>query len=63
MLLNIVLRLFIKAQLFAEDKEAASGIEYAIVAAMVAAVIGIFMDPISTKVKSIFTAIQTGIGT
>jgi pilus assembly protein Flp/PilA len=30
---------------------------------MCAAVIGLFMTPISTKVKAIFTSIQTGIGT
>ena len=63
MFLDAIRKVFIKIQIFSYAREGASGIEYAIVAAMCAAVIGLFMTPISTKVKAIFTSIQTGIGT
>ena len=46
---------------FMKNKEGASAIEYAIVAAMVAAVIVTFMTPIGDQVKAIFTKIQTGL--
>jgi pilus assembly protein Flp/PilA len=63
MFLDGIRKVFIKIQILSYGREGASGIEYAIVAAMCAAVIGAFMSPISTKVKAIFTSIQTGIGT
>jgi pilus assembly protein Flp/PilA len=63
MFLDAIRRIFIKVQTLAYAREGASGIEYAIVAAICAAVIGLFMSPISTKVTSIFTSIQSGIGT
>jgi pilus assembly protein Flp/PilA len=62
MFLDVIRKVFIKIQILSYGREGASGIEYAIVAAMCAAVIGLFMTPISTKVKAIFTSIQTGIG-
>ncbi|MCO8169812.1 Flp family type IVb pilin [Pseudomonas sp. 21LCFQ02] len=46
---------------FMKNREAASAIEYAIVAAMVAAVIVTFMTPIGNEVKAIFTKIQSGL--
>lgn len=46
---------------FMKNREAASAIEYAIVAAMVAAVIVTFITPIGDKVKAIFTTISTSI--
>jgi len=46
---------------FWQDKGGASGIEYAIVAAMVAVVIVAFISPISTLVKGIFTTIQASL--
>jgi pilus assembly protein Flp/PilA len=63
MFLDAIRRVFVKIQILSYGKEGASGIEYAIVAAMCAAVIGIFMSPISTKVTSIFNSIKSGIGT
>jgi pilus assembly protein Flp/PilA len=45
----------------AKDTEGASGIEYAIVAAMVAVVIAGFGTDIGTKVSAIFTSIKGGL--
>ncbi len=56
-------KLYVKAYLLLKGKEAASGIEYAIVATMVAVVLATFVSPISSHIKSIFTSIQTSIGT
>ncbi|WP_447651948.1 Flp family type IVb pilin [Pseudomonas abietaniphila] len=44
---------------FVKNEEAASGIEYAIVVAMVAVVIVAFMTPIGTKIEGIFTSLKT----
>lgn len=52
-------KVYARAQLFLNDREAASAIEYAIVAAMVAVVVIAFISPIGTQIKSIFTTIQT----
>jgi pilus assembly protein Flp/PilA len=43
------------------DEEGASGIEYALIAAMVAIAIVAFVGPINTAVTSIFTSIQTAL--
>jgi len=43
---------------FLHRKDGASGIEYAVIAAMVAVVLATFVDPISTKITTMFTAIQ-----
>lgn len=42
-------------------KDGASGIEYAIAAAMVAAVLTTFMSPISDGLKTVFTTVQTSL--
>jgi pilus assembly protein Flp/PilA len=49
---------------FLKDEEGASGIEYALIAAMVAAVIAPFVlssDGIGSKVNAIFTGINTAM--
>ncbi|MCO6056566.1 Flp family type IVb pilin [Pseudomonas sp. MOB-449] len=50
-----------KLRKFAKEEEGASGLEYAIVAAMVAAVIVTFSGDISTRVTEIFTTITTNL--
>ncbi|CAI8890302.1 pilus assembly protein Flp/PilA [Pseudomonas sp. IT-P253] len=45
----------------AKDTEGASGIEYAIIAAMIAVVIGTFSTPISAKITTLFTSIQNAL--
>jgi pilus assembly protein Flp/PilA len=47
---------------FVKNEEAASGIEYAIVVAMVAVVIVAFMTPIGSRITEIFTDLQTKLG-
>lgn len=42
-------------------KDGASGIEYAIAAAMVAAVLSTFVEPISTNVKTIFGNVESSM--
>ncbi|MGY2376087.1 Flp family type IVb pilin [Pseudomonas sp. SDO524_S393] len=54
-------KVWVKVQIAFSAREGASGIEYAIVAAMCAAVIGIFMSPISQRVKALFDVIQASI--
>ncbi|MGY2402379.1 Flp family type IVb pilin [Pseudomonas sp. SDO5271_S396] len=54
-------KVWVKVQIAISAREGASGIEYAIVAAMCAAVIGIFMSPISQRVKALFDVIQASI--
>lgn len=44
---------------FLKDEEGASGIEYALVAAMVAVALVIFVEPVRTAIESVFTEIQT----
>jgi len=48
---------------FVKNEQAASGIEYAIVAAMVAVVIIGFMTDIGTSIKTIFTTLKTKLAT
>jgi pilus assembly protein Flp/PilA len=45
----------------AKDTEGASGIEYAIIAAMIAVVIGTFSTPISAKITILFTSILNAL--
>ena len=52
-----------KTRRFLRRKDGASGIEYAIIAAMVAVVIVGFVPTISTSVKNIFTSIDTALTT
>lgn len=53
--------LTIKIRKFFKEEEGASGIEYAIIAAMVAAVIVTFSGDIGTKVNAIFTTINSNL--
>lgn len=46
---------------FIRDEEGASGIEYALIAAMVAVVLALFVPGISASVKTIFESIQTAL--
>ncbi|MGQ7858163.1 Flp family type IVb pilin [Pseudomonas sp. 32A] len=61
MFANNVLNIVVKMQSFVSAREGASGIEYAIVAAMCAAVIGIFMSPISERAKALFNVLSASI--
>lgn len=72
MMLNTVLKVYVPAQalvasltgqakLFAKRTEGASGIEYAIIAAMVAVVIAGLSPTVQEAVKTIFTTITTGL--
>lgn len=47
---------------FIREREGASGIEYAIVAAMVAVVLVLFMGPISGAIRSMFSGLCTALG-
>ncbi|MCF8977743.1 MULTISPECIES: Flp family type IVb pilin [Pseudomonas syringae group] len=46
---------------FIKDKEAASGIEYALLAAMVAVALVAFVPTISGKLSTMFTSIQNAL--
>lgn len=46
---------------FIHDEEAASAIEYALIAAMVAIALVAFVTPIRTAITGIFTQIQTAL--
>lgn len=67
MFLNTVLKVYVPTQLFVarqvklfeQRTEGASGIEYALIAGMVAVAIITFVTPIKTAVTSIFQAIST----
>ncbi|MGE8147909.1 Flp family type IVb pilin [Pseudomonas frederiksbergensis] len=54
--------LLLRARLFFKSTEGASAIEYAIVVAMVAVVVVVFVTPISTKVLNIFNLVLTSLG-
>ena len=43
------------------DEEGASGIEYALIAAMVAVVLSVFVTPVGNAVKGIFQSIQNAL--
>ncbi|MCY1434329.1 Flp/Fap pilin component [compost metagenome] len=47
-----------KAKRFIKEDDGASGIEYAIIAAMVAVLIAAFVPTIGPKITTIFTTIQ-----
>ncbi|WP_300731149.1 Flp family type IVb pilin [Pseudomonas sp.] len=69
MFLNTVLKVYIPAQvfvtrqakLFLKRTDGASGIEYAIIAAMVAVVIVGFSADIRDEVSTVFTSIKDGL--
>ena len=71
MMLNTVLKVYVPAQmflarqakLFAKRTEGASGIEYAIIAAMVAVVIVGFSGSIRDSVSTVFSTISTKLAT
>ncbi|MEB0205567.1 Flp family type IVb pilin [Pseudomonas sp. CCC3.1] len=71
MFLNTVLSVYVptkvfltrQAKLFVQRTEGASGIEYAIIAAMVAVVIAGLSPAVQTEVTSIFTKITAGLKT
>lgn len=46
---------------FIRDEEGASGIEYALVAAMVAVALVTFVTPVREAIVSVFTGIQTAL--
>ena len=51
-----------KIRTFVKDEEAASAIEYAIVVAMVAVVVVVFVTPVGAKVLAIFNSILVSLG-
>ncbi|EZP28473.1 Flp family type IVb pilin [Pseudomonas putida] len=54
--------LLARARLFLKSEEGASAIEYAIVVAMVAVVVVVFVTPVGNKVLSIFNTVLTSLG-
>ena len=69
MFTHTVLKLYVPTQLFvahhvkqfAKRTEGASGIEYAIIAAMVAIALAAFVTPISGAIKTMFTTLQGAV--
>ncbi|UBM24773.1 Flp family type IVb pilin [Pseudomonas sp. p1(2021b)] len=59
----MLLKLFVHCKVFLQRKDGASGIEYALIAAMVAVVLASFTTEISTQVDNIMNAIKEGITT
>lgn len=51
-----------RARLFLKSEEGASAIEYAIVVAMVAVVVVVFVTPVGNKVLAIFNSVLTSLG-
>ncbi|MCH4902620.1 MULTISPECIES: Flp family type IVb pilin [Pseudomonas] len=51
-----------KVRLFLNSEEGASAIEYAIVVAMVAVVVVVFVTPIGAKVLNIFNSVLVSLG-
>ncbi|MGP6457762.1 Flp family type IVb pilin [Pseudomonas parakoreensis] len=54
--------LLARARVFLNSEEGASAIEYAIVVAMVAVVVVVFVTPVGNKVLAIFNAVLTSLG-
>ena len=57
----LLLKIYTPCKTFIESKDGASGIEYAVIAAMVAVALAAFVTPISTQVTALMTTIQTAI--
>jgi len=57
------MRIFSKADFirFCRDEEGASAIEYALLVAMVAVAIAVFVEPINTAITNLFTDIQAAL--
>jgi pilus assembly protein Flp/PilA len=51
-----------RARTFINSEEGASAIEYAIVVAMVAVVVVVFVTPVGNKVLAIFNSVLTSLG-
>ena len=70
MFLNTVLKVYVptqaflihQAKVFAKRTDGASGIEYAIIAGMVAVALAAFVPSISGAIKAMFNTITKGIG-
>lgn len=60
-LTKIYVGAYTRISCFLRDREAASGIEYALVAAMVAVALIAFVPEISKSVAAIFTKIQSAL--
>lgn len=54
--------IILRIRIFLDSKEAASAIEYAIVAAMVGVILVAFITPVGARLKIIFNSILTGFG-
>ncbi|WP_025130593.1 Flp family type IVb pilin [Pseudomonas sp. PH1b] len=54
--------LLLRARLFLSGTEGASAIEYAIVVAMVAVVVVVFVTPLGDRVLAVFNNILTALG-
>lgn len=63
MFIDLMLKLYVHTQLFFQRKDGASGIEYAIIVAMVALVIVGAGSGLRTKIKSIFDSVATKMTT
>ncbi|MQT33344.1 Flp family type IVb pilin [Pseudomonas helleri] len=69
MFTNTVLKVYVPTQLFVahhvkqftKRTEGASGIEYAIIAAMVAIALAAFVTPISAAITTMFTTLKTAV--
>jgi pilus assembly protein Flp/PilA len=59
MFLDLMLKFYVQAQLFFKRQEGASGIEYAIIVALVALVIIGAGSGLGTKIAAIFNSIST----
>ncbi|CAM3217543.1 pilus assembly protein [Pseudomonas floridensis] len=57
-LIALYVECFTRVRSFIKDKEAASGIEYALLAAMVAVALVAFVPGISGRITTMFTNIQ-----
>ena len=63
MFLDLMLKLYVQTQLFFKRKEGASGIEYAIIVALVALVIVAAGSGLGGKVASVFNTMATKMTT
>ena len=63
MFLDLIVKLYVQTQLFFKRSEGASGIEYAIIVALVALVIVGAVTGLGTKISTIFTNMSTKMPT
>ncbi|MDF0733742.1 Flp family type IVb pilin [Pseudomonas entomophila] len=59
----MLLKMYCHCVSFLKRKDGASGIEYAVIAAMVAVALAAFVTPISAEVTALMTKIKTAITT